>query len=170
MNKYEITNIQHPNNKKLFRIRALRDISRFDVKAGDLGGYIENKGNLSQEGDCWVGDNACVYGKADVFENAHIYGNASVYNGTNVSGNAQIYDNAQVGGAWILGKAHVNMGMSISSKYYYCMISSIDQIYYSDGVTAWVDICGVLTTICTNSSMTMADIEHHTTIARLKLL
>ena len=38
--KYEITNEVHPQNRNLRRIRALRDIRRHGVRAGDLGGYI----------------------------------------------------------------------------------------------------------------------------------
>ena len=38
--------------RKLFRIRAL--ISFGSVNAGEEGGYIENEGNLSDEGDAWV--------------------------------------------------------------------------------------------------------------------
>lgn len=73
----------------LYRIRALKDFG--DVKAGDLGGYIESERNLSQEGDCWVSDEARVY------DNAKVSGNARVYNDAKVFGNAQIYGNAEVG-------------------------------------------------------------------------
>ena len=58
MKRYELTDIR---NGKLRRIRALRDIPRYNVKAGDLGGWVESEKNLSQEGDCWVGGNARVY-------------------------------------------------------------------------------------------------------------
>ena len=106
--KYEITDIQHPKNPKLFRIRALRSIRRFNVKVGDLGGYIEKESNLSQEGDCWsmdarVFENAVVYGDAVVFENAQIYGNAQIF------GEAQIYGKARVSGkARVYGISGVN--------------------------------------------------------------
>ena len=33
----------------LYRIRALRDIPEIDVKAGDLGGYVESENNLSHD-------------------------------------------------------------------------------------------------------------------------
>lgn len=36
----------------MFRVRALRDIPRYKVHAGDEGGVIAGEGNLSQEGDC----------------------------------------------------------------------------------------------------------------------
>ena len=38
MRKYEITDIQHPVNARLHRIKALIDILRWGVKAGDLCG------------------------------------------------------------------------------------------------------------------------------------
>ena len=49
-------------DKTLKRIRATRDSG--NVKKGQLGDYIEKEENLSHEGNCWVGDNACVFGNA----------------------------------------------------------------------------------------------------------
>lgn len=45
--KYELTdNTIEYNEKTLYQIKALKDF--VDVKAGDLGGYIEKESNLSQ--------------------------------------------------------------------------------------------------------------------------
>ena len=65
--KYELTNETKPleGGTVLHRIRALRDIPRFGVKAGELGGFVEEENNLSQDGDAWVSDNAEVSGDAD---------------------------------------------------------------------------------------------------------
>lgn len=52
--KYEITDIAHPEYPWLHRIRALQDVGK-DVKKGDLGGYVESESNLSFEPK----DNAC---------------------------------------------------------------------------------------------------------------
>lgn len=52
------------------RVIALRDIPLHGVKAGDVGGYIESKENLMQDGDCWVGGNAFVSGRAKIQHNA----------------------------------------------------------------------------------------------------
>ena len=51
--KYELTDetIQI-NGKTLHRIKALKDFG--DVKKGDIGGYVENEWNLSQDGECWI--------------------------------------------------------------------------------------------------------------------
>ena len=52
----------------LHRIRATKDFS--DVKAGDFGGFIQDESNLSQEGDCWIYDEAKVYDGAVIEGNA----------------------------------------------------------------------------------------------------
>ena len=67
MKKYELLNIR---DGKARRIIALRDIPRYNVKAGDLGGWVESEHNLSQDGDYWVGGNARVDCHARVFGNA----------------------------------------------------------------------------------------------------
>lgn len=63
----------------LYRIKAMRDFG--DVKAGDLGGYIEKEANLSHYGN--------------------VFGNARARNDARVSGNARIIDQAEIS-----GKAH----------------------------------------------------------------
>ena len=77
MKKYELTKeTKVIGDKTLFRIRALRSFG--DIKAGDLGGFIENERNLSHEGNAWVGDNAKVGGNAKVSGNDRVGGNARV--------------------------------------------------------------------------------------------
>ena len=72
MRKYEITDIQHPVNARLHRIKALIDILRWGVKAGDLGGYIQSENNLSQIGDCWVTGNGKVTDNGRVSDNGWV--------------------------------------------------------------------------------------------------
>ena len=98
--------------KTLCRIEATKDIERFGVKAGDLGGYIEKEDNLS--GIAWVSGDALVYDDALVCGNALVSGNAWVYGNALVSGNAWVYGNAQVhgnaqvrGNTWVCGNALV---------------------------------------------------------------
>ena len=97
MKKYELTNetIQI-EGKKLYRIKALIDFG--DVKAGDLGGFIEKESNLSHLGSAWIYDDAKVYGNAEVYGNAWIYDDAMVCGNAVVCGNAWIYDDAEVCG------------------------------------------------------------------------
>lgn len=98
----------------LYRIRYLLDFA--DVKAGDLGGYLESEDNLRHEGDARVLDTACafgyshvfgnavvagtayVFGEAAVLGNAQVFGNACVSDWADVRGNARVYDNAQIAG------------------------------------------------------------------------
>ena len=48
--KYEMTTtVIHTWGKNLYRIKAIKSFG--DVKAGDLGGYIEDEDNLSQDGN-----------------------------------------------------------------------------------------------------------------------
>nr|WP_243133461.1 hypothetical protein [[Ruminococcus] torques] len=56
----------------MFRIKALIEFG--NVKAGDLGGYIEKEENLSHMGDAWVSGNARVFGDAQVFGDARVSG------------------------------------------------------------------------------------------------
>ena len=106
--KYELTSetIEF-NSVTLHRIKALKNFS--DVKAGDLGGWIEKEDNLSQMGDAWVYSNAKVYGNAKVFGNAKVYGNAVVCDNARVYGNSEVYGDAKVYDyAWVYDKSSVH--------------------------------------------------------------
>ena len=95
--------------RKLFKIRALVEIKRYGVKAGDEGGYIEAEKNLDHSGNAWVYGNARVYGDARVYGNARVFGNAWVYGNAWVHGNAEVSGNARVSGdAWVHGNAEVS--------------------------------------------------------------
>lgn len=97
-------------DRTVYRIRALRDFG--DVKAGDLGGYIECEQNLSHSGNCWVydgaavccdavvKDDATVRGNADIIQAAVVSGNANVFGDARVTDNAVITDHAQAGFEW----------------------------------------------------------------------
>ena len=105
--KYKLTeNFIIRGNKKLYQIQSLKNFS--NVEVGDLGGYIESEKNLSQEGDCWILDNAIVYGKAFVYGNAQVYGSAKVF------GSAEVFDNAEVS-----GNAKINDKINELSNYRY---------------------------------------------------
>ena len=66
MKKYELTSsCIKLESTKLFQIRALMDFS--DVRAGDMGGYIESEDNLAHTGNSWVFGNALVLGPDSIF-------------------------------------------------------------------------------------------------------
>ena len=100
--KYELTSetTQTINGETLYRIKALRDFG--DVKAGDLGGWVESESNLDHVGDCWVFDNAEVSGDARVYGDAWVFDNAQVYGYARVSGDAWLS-----GDAWVYKKSHI---------------------------------------------------------------
>ena len=63
-------------DRTLYRIKALKDFTLIDgkeIKAGDLGGYVESKKNLSQKGNCWICKNAWVFDNAKVYDNAYVF-------------------------------------------------------------------------------------------------
>ena len=62
------------DGKKLFRIEATENISKHNVKKGDLGGFVEKESNL--DGDAWVSGDARVYGDARVSGDAGVSGGA----------------------------------------------------------------------------------------------
>lgn len=119
MKKYELTtNTKMWFGRKLYQIKALKDFG--NVKAGNLGGYIEKEENLSHDGNAWVYDSALVYDNAKVFDNAEVYSNAwvhdsaKVYDNAQISGNARILNNALIyddtrvfDDAWVYGNAQV---------------------------------------------------------------
>ena len=108
--KYEITDIAHEKYPFLHRIRALRDI-RPDIKAGDLGGFVESESNLSTEleDNAWIYDDAvvCNNGYADrgaVLRNeAIVCGDGYISHGAVVSGHSRVEDSAYVRGAVLNG-------------------------------------------------------------------
>lgn len=62
-------NITIASGKILYRIKRISN--------GELGGYIEREDNLSQAGECWVRNNALVFGNARIYDNSKITGDIS---------------------------------------------------------------------------------------------
>lgn len=121
--KYEITGIAHKKYPFLHRIRALRDIGS-EIKAGDLGGFVECEGNLSFEtGDnTWIFDDAIAAGEGHVDkgsvlrERAIVCGCAYASHGTEMSGDSRAEDDAYIRGARLSRCARVSgSGMVLQS-------------------------------------------------------
>ena len=107
--KYKITDIcKIYKGIRVCRIEALENFG--NIRKGQIGGWIQNKSNLSQEGLCWVADEAIVYHCSKVIDDAivedyaKVYGNAIIKDNALVRGRAEIYhggsviDDAEVGG------------------------------------------------------------------------
>ena len=85
MKKYEFTGeVKYISRRILHRIRAVRDIPEYEIKSGDMGGWLETEKNLSHDGSAWVTDSAavmdvaCVTGDACVMDSARVTGKALV--------------------------------------------------------------------------------------------
>ena len=154
MNKYEMLHEDkiEIGSHTLYRIRALKDFG--NVKTGDIGGYIEKEENLSQEGTCWIYDNAWVRGNAKVYDSAWVCDNSKVYDNAWVCDNSKVYDNAEVrDNAWVCDNAWVYDGAKICGDAWVsgdAKICGNAKVY--DG--AW--ICGSAW-ICGNAKISKAN-------------
>ena len=116
MKKYELTDEKSLcGGRTLHRIVALRNFG--NVKIGDKGGFIEKEKNLSQEGLCWIYDNAKVCDNATVLDNAKVGDNAKVCGNARVYGNVIVIENAKVAGDANVGSDEIIRGdAEISNK------------------------------------------------------
>ena len=96
MKKFELTAESKINwlGRTLYRIKACIDFtttSGDEVKAGDLGGYVEKEQNLSHDGKAWVWGNAKVCGDAEVCGDAKVWGNAKVWGDASIFSTKHIF-------------------------------------------------------------------------------
>ena len=121
--KYEITDITHEEYPFLHRIRALQDVGD-QVKAGDLGGFVEGESNLATDpSDC-----------AWIFDDAIAAGNAYVSHGSVLSNHARAEDDAYLRGAVMNGSARVSgcaQIISVPSQFGTPLLSGHCQVYGS---------------------------------------
>lgn len=122
--KYEITDIAHPEYPWLHRIRALQDIGK-DVKKGDLGGYVESESNLSfdPKDNAWLFDDSIACNTAYVCQDSCLYkksmakDKAYISKGSSMSGSSIVEDDAMIEGASLYGNARISgTGMALSSR------------------------------------------------------
>ncbi len=107
----------------LRQIEALHDFA--DVKAGSVGGWLEQESQLSQHGRCWIYDeNSLLYGDASVAEDAILTGECVLNHGARVDGNATV-DASRIGHrAHITGHATVRASR-ISGR---CFIGDVAHV------------------------------------------
>lgn len=112
MPKYEFTEACCFKGHTIHRIRALRNFG--NVKAGDLGGWLESEWNLSQEGDCWVADEAKVMDQAQVQHHAIVRHHAIIGAQASIYDYAIVEEYAEVkGSAAIFGYATVSQDAQV---------------------------------------------------------
>ena len=143
--KYELSNIAIEfNGVTLHRIKALKNFS--DVKAGDLGGWVEKEDNLSQIGDAWIGGNAKVYGMAKVYGRAMVFGKAKVHDNAVVCDDALVFSNAEVyGRAKVFGNAEICGDAKVydhADVYNHASVFGNAEICGNAFVRGYAEICG----------------------------
>ena len=125
-NKYELTDeTKNINGITFRRIRALQDILRWDVKAGDLGGWIEKEENLSHYGNARVDGNARVSGNADymTFKNSWSSGRWFTYTRSNKMWSVGCFHGT---GEELIKKAYVDS--EVSGKCYEAIVRAVEAI------------------------------------------
>jgi len=129
--KYELVK-EEGGDTDLFRIRALVDIPGILVRKGDIGGWVSSEANLSQEGYCWVFDNAQVVGDATVSDNATVHDSARIRGGSEILESATIKGNAMIcGNSSISGNAFIEgcVWINNSSVRGDTVIDGLAQVY-----------------------------------------
>lgn len=89
--KYEITGISHPQYPWLHRIRAICQVNE-QVDPGTLGGYVQAEGNLSQEGTCWIYDQAICCEEATVEDDGRMFDGSMARGSALVCGDARMFE------------------------------------------------------------------------------
>lgn len=120
MKKFELTKKEIIyDDHKLYQIKALKNFG--NVKAGDLGGFVEKEENLSQDDNCWIYDNAKVYDNACVFGDAKVCNYAEISEFATIKGPVLVCDKAKVSGvakvldfAAVLGNAKISDNAIVS--------------------------------------------------------
>lgn len=91
------------------RIRALFDIKAHNVKAGDIGGYLEDESCLSHFGDAWVADSAMIHNSSVVSGDAIVQDSAILFLNCYLHGEIFVRDSAKLYRANIQG-ANISIG------------------------------------------------------------
>ena len=159
MKKYEILmdeeNTIEYEGHILHRIKALKDFEH--VEKGDLGGYVENKNNLSQDGNCWI------YNDAKAMDNSKIYDNSIICGNSIMCDNSRIYDNSEIYGNSRMYNNSVMCGNSTmygNSRMYDNSVMCDNSVMHGDSEMHDNSRMYVISVMCDNSIM-HCDSEMH---------
>ena len=93
--KFELSNItMEYKGRTLYRIKATKDFS--DVKKGDLGGWVQYEENLSQQGICWIYDDAKCMDNSRVTEDSIMRDFAEMYDCSKIHDCSQMFDHSEM--------------------------------------------------------------------------
>lgn len=114
--KYELTTeTKLIDGHKVYRIKALKSFKTIigrRVNKGDLGGWVESEDNLSQDGTCWLFDEAAGYensrrtGNSVGYDNSRQYGDSQQFGNSQQSDDSRQFGNScQFGNSWQFGNS-----------------------------------------------------------------
>lgn len=141
-NKYEMIENDSITYKgrKLYRIKALKDL--YNVRKGQLGGYIESEGNLSIYDDCWVFEDAKAYDCASITDKVRLIDKSEAYNNAELSGNVTLWDNAKA-----YGNARASEYVVLwdnSEIYDDCVVYGNASLWDNSKIYGEAKVCGVV--------------------------
>lgn len=113
--KYEITKIPHSKYPWLHRIRSIVTVNEH-VPAGTLGGFVQSEKNLSQEGKCWIYDNALCCEGAVAEKEAGLFDGAVARGDALVTGDACLYDRAVAEGQCVIRSGEIKEDARIAGN------------------------------------------------------
>lgn len=118
----------------MYRIRALRDIPRYLIRAGDWGGLVQNERNLSQEGDCWLSRDSAAWDESRILDDAFVEGHSEVTGRARVEKRARVIWYASVGqDAVITDESWVSTGAFVEGKIRVCERGSVSGCLHLKG-------------------------------------
>ena len=115
--KNDYIDFNHPFTKKFTRVYRIISLKEFEVqgrtvKEYEIGGYIQDEGNLSHDDNSWVFNLGKVFGNAKLLKNAIVTDNAAVFDQAIVKHShikdwARVYQASDVTDSIIAGKSDV---------------------------------------------------------------
>lgn len=102
LKKFEFTGVEKTLNygdegvAVMKQIRALFDIKAHNVKAGDIGGYLEDESCLSHFDDAWVADSAMIHNTSIVSGDAIVMDSAMLFQNCYLHGTVFVRDSARL--------------------------------------------------------------------------
>ena len=115
--------------KLKYRLEPEEYLFRIYYVDGMKGGLVSGPKNLSQEGDCWIYENARALGDSRVSENAQLYDKSRISDNAQIKGNTSLSDNSRVGdSAQISGNITVRGDSYIGGRVKLRGKSNIDDI------------------------------------------
>ena len=139
--KYEITDIPHPKYPWLHRIRALVHVNE-QVERGDLGGYVESAKNLSQEGHCWIYDQAICCEGALVTEDARLYDGAMARDSALISGDARMFEQAKAEGNSIVLSGELKENARVAGEAVISQADNGNSPLLGKNCNVYAKVCG----------------------------